>query len=121
MHEGNLWKTFLTQKKELKALAENKILKLENEVLKLKSTKAEGNEKLKLDNEKMKETIKSIKTLHRDQIRMKDGRISELNATTKSLKTKVNGMEKSLERLQSKFATFQHQSATNIAKLQHKK
>ena len=42
MHEGNLQKTFLAQKKELKALAENKILKLENEVLKLKSTKAQG-------------------------------------------------------------------------------
>ena len=52
---------------------------------------------------------------------MKDGRISGLNATIKSLNTKINGLEKSLERLQSKFATFQCQSATDIAKLQHKK
>ena len=52
---------------------------------------------------------------------MKDGRISELNATIKSLKAKINGLEKSLERLQSKFTNFQRQSATDIAKLQHKK
>ena len=53
---------------------------------------------------------------------MKDSRISELNATIKSLnQTKINGLEKSLERLQSKFATFQRQAAIDIAKLQHKK
>ena len=68
MHECNLWKAFLAQKKELRALAENKILKLENEVFKLKSTKAAGNEKLKLDNEKLKETIQSINSLQMDQI-----------------------------------------------------
>ena len=52
---------------------------------------------------------------------MKDGRISEINTTIKSLNTIVNGLEKSLERLQSKFAVFQRQSATDITKLQHKK
>ena len=39
MHEANLQKTFLAQKKELKTLAQNKILKLENEVLKLKKVR----------------------------------------------------------------------------------
>ena len=110
----------MAQKKELKALDENKILKLENEILKLKNAKTSGNKKTKLDNEKLKETIKSIKTLHRDQIQMKDGRITKLNSTIKSLKTKINGLEKSLDRIQSKFANFQRQSATDIAKLQHK-
>ena len=52
---------------------------------------------------------------------MKDGRITELNATIKSLNTKINGLEKSLESLQSKFTNFQRKSATDIAKLQHKK
>ena len=98
-----------------------KSLKLENELLKSRNTKTSGNEKTKLDNEKLKETIKSIKTLHRDQIRMKDARISKLNSTIKSLKTIVNGLEKSLDRLQFKFMNFQRQSATNITKLQHKK
>ena len=114
INEGNLPKTFLAQKKELKALDENKILKLENELIK-------DNGKTKLDNEKLKDTIKSIKALHKDQIQMKDVRISELNSTIKSIKTKLKGQKKSLEKLHSKVADFQCQSATNIAKLEHKK
>ena len=121
IHEANLRKTFLAQKKELKALDDNKILKLENEVLRLKNSRSSENGKTKLDNEKLKETIKSINALHKDQVRMKDGRISELNATIKSLNTKITGLEKSLEGLQSKFTNFQRKSATDMAKLQHKK
>jgi len=121
IHESNLRKTFLAQKKELKALDENKILKLENELLKVKSSKTSSKETTKLDNEKLKETIKSIKVLHKDQIRMKDVRISELNATIKSMKTKLKDQEKSLEKVNSKFVAFQRQSATSMAKLEHKK
>ena len=52
---------------------------------------------------------------------MKDGRINELNMTIKSLKTKITGLENSLEKHHGKFNTFQCQSSTEIAKLQHKK
>ena len=45
IHEANLQKTFLAQKKELKALDENKILKLENEILKLKKCENFGRQK----------------------------------------------------------------------------
>ena len=121
IHEGNLRKTFLAQKKELKAVDENKILKLENKFLKVKSLKASSKETTKSDNEKLKETIKSIKVLHKDLIWNKDVRISELNATIKSKKTKLKGHEKSLEKFNSKFAGFQRQSANSMAKLEHKK
>ena len=77
--------------------------------------------KTKLDNKKLKETLKSVKALHRGQVRMKDGRLTELNATIKSLNAKINCLEKSLESLQSKFTNFQRKSATDMAKLQHTK
>ena len=48
--------------------------------------KAVGNDTIILDNEELKESIKSIKILHKDQIWMKDVRISELNSTIKQTK-----------------------------------
>ena len=121
IHEGILRKIFLAQKKEQKAVDENKILKLENELMKVKNAKAVGNEKIKLDNEKLKEKIKTNKTLHKDQIWMKDVRISELILTIKSMKTKLKGQDKSQDKFLSKFAVLQRQSAINIAKLDHKR
>ncbi len=52
---------------------------------------------------------------------MKDSRIIEQNSTIKTLKNKVNTLEKSLAKLNSKFTIFQCKSVTNIVHLEHKK
>ena len=76
---------------------------------------------MKLENEKLKESLRSIKELHKDQLQIKEGLISDQNLAIKSLKSKVKTLENSLEKLNSKFSDFQLQSVSNIAKLEHKK
>ena len=124
MHEGDLRKTYLAQKREQKALDEAKILKLEKELQKMKNAPAGGGKNtmtMKLENEKLKESLRSTKVLHKDQLRIKEGLITDQNSTIKSLKSKVKTLENSLEKLNSKFSDFQRQSVSNIAKLEHKK
>lgn len=124
MHEGDLRKTYLDQKREQKALDEAKILKLEKELQKMKNAPAGGGKNtmtMKLENEKLKESLRSTKVLHKDQLRIKEGLITDQNSTIKSLKSKVKTLENSLEKLNSKFSDFQRQSVSNIAKLEHKK
>ena len=52
---------------------------------------------------------------------MKDARIVEQNSTIKSQKTKINNLQKSLSRLESKFNEFQRQSVSNLANIEPKK
>ena len=113
----------MARKREQKATDENKILKLEKELMKLKGTKPVNTDaaKLKLEIDKLKESLKSCRTLHREQIQMKDVRISDQQATIKSLNSKINTLEKSLSKLKSQFNDFQRQSAVNLAKLSHQK
>ncbi len=47
--------------------------------------------------------MKSLKILHKDQLKLKDARIADLNSTIKSLKTKITTLEKSEAKLQSNF------------------
>ena len=121
VHESNLRKTFLSQKKELKTLNENKILKLENDNIKLRSSATDGKNNKKLENDKLKDTIKSTKAQHKDQLRIKEILISDQNSTIKSLNAKIINLEKTVEKLNSKFVDYQHQSASNLAKLECKK
>ena len=116
MQEHNLRKTFLAQKKEIQAVEKNKSLKLKNELVKLKNSKTSGQGQFKLENKKLKETVKSMKILHKDQLSMKDSRITEQNWIIKILKSRVNTLEKSLEKLNNKSTDFQRKSATNIAR-----
>ena len=74
-----------------------------------------------INNEKLKESIKSMKVFHQDQIRTKDGRVNEQNSTIKSLKSKANALEKSLLKLNYKFTECQRKSATDIAELEYKR
>ena len=62
-----------------------------------------------------------MKTLHKDQLRLKDARISDQNSTIKSLRTKLKTVEKSEANLQAKFFNFQQQSIATLAKKEHKK
>lgn len=121
VHESNLRKTFLSQKKELKTLNENKILKLENDNIKLRSSATDGKNNKKLENDKLKDTIKSTKAQHKNQLRIKEILISDQNSTIKSLNAKIINLEKTVEKLNSKFVDYQHQSASNLAKLECKK
>ena len=121
VHESDLKKSYLAQKREQKATDENKILKLERELTKLKEMKSTNKDSTKLECEKLKERLHSCKTLHKEQIQMKDGRISDQQATIKSQKSKINNLEKSLSKLQSQFNDFQRQSALDIAKVSRQK
>ena len=56
-----------------------RVFKLEKEVIQLKKEITEGKNTTKLENKKLKETIKLVKTLHKDQLRLKDARISDQN------------------------------------------
>ena len=68
---------YSAEKKELKALENVRVLKLEKEVIWLKKEIAEGKNSQKLDNNKLKENLRSMKTLHKDQLCLKDTRISD--------------------------------------------
>ena len=75
--------------------------------MKLKTSKNSGKDQFKLGNKKLKDTIKSMKVLRKDQICMKDARINELNSTIKTWKSKVTSLEKSLAKDNTKFNDFQ--------------
>ena len=120
-HQSHLKRTYLAEKKELKTLENNKILKMENELMKLKSTYTQKKDVTKLENEKLKESLRSLKILHRDQLKLKDVRISDINSTIKTLKNRITILEKSEAKLQSKFVDFHRQSSSNTAKMEHKK
>ena len=109
------------EKKELKALQDVRVLKLEKEMIQLKKEITEGKSTTKLENNKLKENLKSIKTLHKDQLHLKDARISDLNSTIESLRAKLKNVEKSEANLQAKLFNFQQQSIATVAKKDHKK
>ena len=115
VHKSNLRKSLLSQKKELKTLNKNMILKLESENIKLKSSATDGKNSKKLENDKLKDTIRSTKALHKDQLQIKEVLISDQNSTIKSLNAKIINLEKTTEKLNSKFVNYQHQSASNSA------
>ena len=112
---------YSAEKKELKALENVKVLKLEKDVLRLKKEIAEGKNSQTLENNKLKENMRSMKTLHKDQLRLKDTRISDQDSTIKSLKVKLKSVEKSEASLQAKLINFQQQSIVTLAKKEHKK
>ena len=62
-----------------------------------------------------------MKTLHRDQLRLKDAQISDQNSTIKSLRAKLKTVEKLEANLQAKLFNFQQQTIANLAKKDHKK
>jgi len=111
----------LAEKKEWKTSEENKVLKMKEELMKVKSGNTQGKDATKLENEKMKENLKSLKILHKEQLRLNTSRISDQNSTIKSLQRKITALEKSEAKTSARFAEFQRQSVSNIAKLEHKK
>ena len=121
MHEADLRKTYSAQKREQKALSENSILKLEQELIKVKNEKTTKKDTTRLELDKVKESLRSTKVLHRDQLRMKDARIVELNSTIKTMKAKIRQLEKTLASTESKFTAYQRKAASNIAKLENKR
>ena len=118
-HEAGLRWIYGAEVKELKALEDVRILKLEKEVIQLKKEIAELENTTRLENKKLKENVRS--TLHMDQLRLKDAWISDQNSTIKSLRTKQKTVEKSEANLQAKLFNFQQQSITTFAKKEHKK
>ena len=76
---------------------------------------------MKLENSKLNENMKTMKTLHRDQLRLKNTRIFDQNSTIKSIRAKLKTVEKSETSLQAKLFNFQQQSIATLAKKDHKK
>ena len=85
--------------------------------MKVKSIDSQKNDATKLENKKLKESVKAMKILHQDQFKNKDARIADDNSTIKSLKSKITVLENLEARVQSKFVNFQRQSSTNNAKI----
>lgn len=56
VHEADLRKTYSSQKKEQNVLAENTVLKLEQELMKIKNLKPSKKDSSRLENEKLKES-----------------------------------------------------------------
>ena len=88
IHKANLRKTFLAQRKVQKALDENKILNLEEELMKIKTCTTASKDSTKLKNEVLKDNLRSSKILHKVQIQMKDARIVEQTLTIKTRELK---------------------------------
>ena len=65
MHEADLRKTFSPQKREQKAISENAIFKLEQDLMKLQNEKTKKKGLSVLEVEKLKETLKSSRILHK--------------------------------------------------------
>ena len=120
-HEANLRRTHIAEKKEQKTSKENKALKLEKELMRVKSANTESKDATKLENDKLKENLRSLKILHKEQLRLNTARLSDQNSTIKSLQRKISALEKSEAKITTQFAEFQRQSVLNIAKLEHKK
>ncbi len=66
-----------------------------------------------LENDKLKESLRSTKALHKDQLQIKEVLISDQNSTIKSLNGKIINLEKTIKKLSSKFVDYQQQSAFN--------
>ena len=109
------------EKKELKALEYVRVLKLKKEVIQLKKEIAEGKGTTKLENNKLKENVRSTKTLHKDQLQLKDARIPDQDSTIKSLRVKLKSVEKSEASPQAKLINFQQQSIATLARRSIKK
>ena len=63
IHEADLCKTLSVQKREQKALSENTVLKLEQELLNQKNLRTRNKDPSRLEIEKLKESLKSSKIL----------------------------------------------------------
>ena len=110
----------MAEKKEQKILEENKALKLEKELIKVKNSSTANKDATKLENDKLKENLKSLKILHKEQLRLNTARLSDQNSTIKSLQRKISALEKSEAKITTQFVEFQCQSVSNIAKLENK-
>ncbi len=93
IHKADLQKTYLAQKKSQKAIDENNVYKLEKELTKLKSEKSANKDSTRLENEKLKESLKSSRILHKEQLRMKELMIADQNSTIKLQKTIIVKLE----------------------------
>ena len=91
------------------------------ELMKLKNTNTASKDATKLENDKLKENIRSLKILHKEQLRLNTARLSDQNLTIKSLQRKISALGKSEAKIATQFAEFQRQSVSNIAKLEQKK
>ena len=60
-HEASLRRMYGAEKKELKALEDVRVLKLEKELIQLKKEIAEGKNTTKLENNNLKESMKTIR------------------------------------------------------------
>ena len=69
-HEANLQRTYMAEKKEWKTSEENKVLKLEKELMIVKSANTASKDAIKLENDKIKGTLKSLKILHEEQLQL---------------------------------------------------
>ena len=67
-HEANLQRTHMAVKKEWKTSEENKLLKLEKELMQVKNANTQDKDATKLENDKMKENLKSLKVCHKEQL-----------------------------------------------------
>ena len=85
----------MAEKKERKISEENKALKLERELIKVKNSSTANKDATKLENDNLKENLKSLKILHKEQLRLNTARISDQNSTIKSLQRKISALEKS--------------------------
>ena len=88
----------------------NKMLKLEKESMKLKSAPTTEKYLTRFNNDKLKESLKSSKILHKTLLKIKDVKLAAKNLTIKSLESKINDLENSLTKLRAKFNEFQHQA-----------
>ena len=89
--------------------------------MKVKNSRTASKDTTKLENDKLKENLRSLKILHKEQLRLNTARLSDQNLTIKSLQRKTSALEKSEAKITTQFAEFKHQSVSNIAKLEHKK
>ena len=68
IYVADLYKTYYVQKKDKKALTENNVLMLEQELMKIKNSRTTKKDSSSLEIEKLKESLKSSKILHKEQL-----------------------------------------------------
>ena len=71
MYKADLSNIFLAQNKEQKALSEINVLKLEHELMKIKNSTASSKDSSKSENDKLNESLKPLKILHKEQLQLK--------------------------------------------------
>ena len=96
-------------------------MKLKKEVIQLKKEIAEGKNTTKLENNNLKESMKTMKTIPRDKLCLNGACISDQNSTIKSLRAKLKTVKKSETSPQAKLFNFQQQSIATLAKKELKK